>query len=93
MGLIGCFQVFDQVFVMSDGGPNNATTTMSYYVYQNAFRYFRLGYGAATAIVLAGIIMIVTVIQKKYFPPNIRVPIVSNQDKKCEQLKFRKSYY
>ncbi len=70
MGLIGCFQVFDQVFVMSDGGPNNATTTMSFYVYQNAFRYFRLGYGAATAIVLAGIIMIVTVIQKKYFPPN-----------------------
>jgi ABC-type sugar transport system permease subunit len=70
MSLIGCFQVFDQVFVMSDGGPNNATTTMSYYVYQNGFRYFRLGYGAAAAIVLAGIIMIVTVVQKKYFPPN-----------------------
>ncbi|MBK9735070.1 MAG: sugar ABC transporter permease [Saprospiraceae bacterium] len=70
MSLIGCFQVFDQVFVMSEGGPNNATSTMSYYVYQNGFKYFRLGYGAAAAIVLAGIIMIVTVIQKKYFPPN-----------------------
>jgi multiple sugar transport system permease protein len=70
MSLIGCFQVFDQVFVMSEGGPNNASTTLSYYVYQNGFRYFRLGYGAAAAIVLAGIIMIVTVIQKKYFPPN-----------------------
>lgn len=70
MSLIGCFQVFDQVFVMSDGGPNNATTTLSYYVYQNGFKYFRLGYGAAAAIVLAGIIMTVTVIQKKYFPPN-----------------------
>jgi ABC-type sugar transport system permease subunit len=70
MSLIGCFQVFDQVFVMSEGGPNNATTTMSYYVYQNGFRYFRLGYGAAAAIVLAGIIMTVTVVQKKYFPPN-----------------------
>jgi multiple sugar transport system permease protein len=70
MSLIGCFQVFDQVFVMSSGGPNNATSTMSYYVYQNGFKYFRLGYGAAGAIVLAGIIMIVTVIQKKYFPPN-----------------------
>jgi len=70
MGLIGCFQVFDQVFVMSEGGPNNATTTLSYFVYQNGFKYFRLGYGAAAAIVLAGIIMIVTVIQKKYFPPN-----------------------
>lgn len=70
MSLIGCFQVFDQVFVMSSGGPNNATTTMSYFVYQNAFKYFRLGYGAAAAIVLAGIIMLVTFIQKKYFPPN-----------------------
>jgi len=70
MSLIGCFQVFDQVFVMSEGGPNNATTTMAYYVYQNGFRYFRLGYAGAAAILLAGIIMIVTVIQKKYFPPN-----------------------
>lgn len=69
MSLIGCFQVFDQVFVMSEGGPNNASTTMAYYVYQNGFKYFRLGYGAAAAILLAGIIMIVTVIQKKYFPP------------------------
>jgi multiple sugar transport system permease protein len=70
MSLIGCFQVFDQVFVMSEGGPNNASTTMAYYVYQNGFKYFRLGYGAAAAILLAGIIMIVTVIQRKYFPPN-----------------------
>ncbi len=70
MSLIGCFQVFDQIFVMSSGGPNNATTTMSYMVYQNSFQYFRLGYGAAIAVVLAGIIFLVTIIQKRYFPPN-----------------------
>lgn len=68
MSLIGCFQVFDQIFVMSSGGPDNASTTMSYYVYQNAFRYFRFGLGAAAAVVLAIIILITTALQKKYFP-------------------------
>ena len=70
LGLIGCFQVFDQVFIMSQGGPVNSTTTMSFFVYLNSFKYFRLGYGAAGAVVLAGIIYIVTVIQKKYLPPD-----------------------
>lgn len=68
LGLIGCFQVFDQIYVMSAGGPVNSTTTMSYFVYNNAFKYFRLGYGAAGAVVLALIIFAATYIQKKYFP-------------------------
>jgi multiple sugar transport system permease protein len=68
MSFIGCFQVFDQIFVMSSGGPNNATTTMSYYVYQSSFKYFRLGYGAAGAVVLAIIIFIVTALQKRFLP-------------------------
>ena len=40
MSLIGCFQVFDQIFIMSSGGPDNASTTMSYFVYQNFFQVF-----------------------------------------------------
>ena len=70
LGLIGCFQVFDQVFIMSQGGPVNSTTTMSFFVYMNSFKYFRLGYGAAAAVVLAAIIYVVTVLQKKYLPPD-----------------------
>lgn len=70
LGLIGCFQVFDQIYVMSGGGPVNATTTMSYFVYKNSFAYFRLGYGAAAAVILAIIIFIATWIQKKYFDPD-----------------------
>ncbi len=69
LSLIGCFQVFDQVFIMSQGGPVNSTTTMSFFVYINSFKYFRLGYGAASAIILAMIIYFVTVVQKRYFPP------------------------
>ena len=71
MSLIGCFQVFDQVFVMSSGGPNNASTTMSYYAYKNSFKYFRFGFGAASAIVLAGIIFGTTWLQKRYFPAEV----------------------
>ena len=71
MSLIGCFQVFDQVFVMSSGGPNNASTTMSYYAYKNSFKYFRFGFGAASAIVLAIIIFGTTWLQKRYFPAEV----------------------
>ncbi len=69
LSLIGCFQVFDQIYVMSSGGPVNATTTMSYYIYTSAFKYFRLGYAASVSIVLAMIIWAATYIQKRYFPP------------------------
>ena len=68
MSLIGCFQVFDQVFVMSSGGPNNASTTMSYYAYKNSFKYFRFGFGAASAVILACIIFATTWLQKRYLP-------------------------
>ena len=71
MSLIGCFQVFDQVFVMSSGGPDNASTTMSYYAYKNSFKYFRFGFGAASAIVLAIIIFGTTWLQKRYFPSEV----------------------
>ena len=70
MSLIGCFQVFDQIFIMSSGGPDNSSTTMSYYVYQNSFKYFRFGLGAAAAVILALLIFTVTAIQKKYLPPD-----------------------
>lgn len=67
LGLIGCFQVFDQIYVMSSGGPVNATTTMSYFIYQNAFKYFRLGYACSAAMVLFMIILGFTLLQKRYF--------------------------
>ena len=67
LGMIGCFQVFDQIYVMSSGGPANATTTMSYFVYQNAFKYFRMGYASAAAVVLFFFILFFTLIQKRYY--------------------------
>jgi multiple sugar transport system permease protein len=69
LGLIGSFQVFDQIYVMSAGGPVNATTTLSYFIYISAFKYFRFGYASATAVILFAIILLVTLMQRKAIHP------------------------
>ena len=69
LGLIGAFQVFDQIYVMSNGGPVNATTTMSFYIYNSAFRHFRFGYAAAASIILFLIILALTLIQRRFLEP------------------------
>lgn len=50
-------QTFDQVFVLTGGGPANTTSTVVFYVYQNAFQYLRMGYASALAIVLFVVIL------------------------------------
>jgi multiple sugar transport system permease protein len=65
MGLIGCFQVFDQVYVMTEGGPLKATLTTAYLVYKEAFGNFEMGYACAIAFVLAGIIFLCTLVQRR----------------------------
>lgn len=63
ISLIGGFQNFDQIYVMTRGGPEYASATYMIYLYQNGFQYFRMGYASAMAWVLAIIIMIITFIQ------------------------------
>ena len=63
MAAIGSFKVFDQVYVLTEGGPGQATTTLVQYIYTNSFRNYRMGYGAAAAVVLFLIIFVVTLIQ------------------------------
>lgn len=65
--IIGSFQVFDQVFVMTKGGPGNATMTIVQYIFRESFERFDMGYGAAIAYVLFGIILFLTFIQTKFF--------------------------
>ena len=61
--LINAFQVFEQTYVLTKGGPANSTLTLSYYIYQNAFQFFQMGKAAAVAYVLFAIIFVVTLIQ------------------------------
>lgn len=64
-GLIGSFNVFEQVNIMTGGGPANATTTMIHQVYLNGFTYFDMGYASAQSVVLIMIVLIVTLINFK----------------------------
>lgn len=63
ISVIGSFQVFDQAFIMTQGGPGDATTTLVYYIYNNAFQFFKMGYAAAVAWVLFAIVFVFTLLQ------------------------------
>ncbi len=67
VGVIGSFQVFDQIYVMTAGGPLDSTTTVAYLIYKWAFRdtTIKMGQAAAVAIVLTLIILTVTLIQRR----------------------------
>jgi len=60
MGIIGSFQVFTPGYLLTDGGPSNATLFYVLYLYRNAFQYLEMGYAAALAWVLFIIIVIMT---------------------------------
>ena len=65
MGLIGTFQIFGQAFIMTQGGPENSTLFYVYHLFNNAFRYGRMGYASAMAWVLFAIVLLLTVVQMK----------------------------
>jgi multiple sugar transport system permease protein len=62
MGVIASFQTFTQAYIMTGGGPANATLFFLLYLYKNAFNWFEMGYASALAWLLFIIIMIVTII-------------------------------
>lgn len=65
LGLIGTYQVFDQIYVMTSGGPAKTTLTMAYIVYRNGFRNSEMGVGLATAVLLFFIIFVLTLLQRR----------------------------
>lgn len=65
VSLINAFQLFPQIMIMTDGGPNGATQVMVERIYKYGFRYYRMGYASALSWILFVIIMICTVIQMK----------------------------
>jgi multiple sugar transport system permease protein len=62
---ISSFQVFGLIYVMTQGGPANATNVYIHYLYQNAFAFGRLGYASAMAWILFAIIALITFVQWK----------------------------
>jgi multiple sugar transport system permease protein len=68
--VIGSFQVFNLIYVLTQGGPAYATTVYIHYLYLNAFNYFKMGFASAMAwllfIVLAGITFVQMKMQKRW---------------------------
>jgi multiple sugar transport system permease protein len=62
LSLIGSFQVFDQVFVLSRPRPSDATITVVYFIYENGFKFFKMGYATAAAWILFLIVAFFTAI-------------------------------
>jgi ABC-type sugar transport system permease subunit len=56
IALILSFQVFDFINLMTQGGPSNATNVLVFYIYQHGFQYFQLGFAAASAVVMFGLV-------------------------------------
>lgn len=65
MALINAFQLFPQVQIMTEGGPNGATQVMVERIYTYGFKYFKMGYAAAYSWILFVIIFLLTLVQMK----------------------------
>lgn len=63
MAVINSFQVFDTIYLMTQGGPARSTSVLVYYIYQNAFQYFQMGYASAIAYVLFFVVLFITLLQ------------------------------
>ncbi len=64
--IIGVFQWFAEPYIMTEGGPSNATMFYSLYLYQNAFQFFKMGYASAQAYVMLIVAMIIILILFKF---------------------------
>ena len=63
LSVIGSFLAFDQFFIMTRGGPQNQTITAVYWIFNNSFTYYKMGYGAALSLVLLVILAALSLVQ------------------------------
>lgn len=64
---ISAFKVFTEIFVMTRGGPEHATTTLGYYIFEVAFNDYRMGYAAALSLVLGVFVGVISYINIRFF--------------------------
>lgn len=72
LSIINSFQVFDQVYVMTSGGPGTSTLTLVQYVYTVAFQFRKMGYGASVATLLFAILISFALIQSRLYQRGVR---------------------
>jgi ABC-type sugar transport system permease subunit len=67
ISVIASLQAFDQIYVMTKGGPLHTTESLVYYAYQNGFDYFDMGYASAISVVLFLFIAVIAMVQLRMF--------------------------
>ena len=63
--IIANFQTFDLVYNLTNGGPANATTVITYQIYVAAFQQFRMGYATAQSVILLLVLVVLTIISRR----------------------------
>jgi multiple sugar transport system permease protein len=63
LSTINAFKIFVPIYVITDGGPSNSTQTLVFYIFQSAFRYYKLGYASALSFLLLALVLILTAAQ------------------------------
>ncbi len=71
VSVIGAFQSFGQIHILTKGGPMNSTDVIVFNIYQDAFVNFRFGIGSAQALVLFAIILILTAVQFRFLEKKV----------------------
>jgi multiple sugar transport system permease protein len=66
ISLINGFQIFDSPFIMTQGGPGDATRTVAMYIYEQGFRFFSMGYASTVALSLFVVILVLTIVQFRF---------------------------
>lgn len=61
--MIGSFKVFDHIYLMTGGGPQNGTLVLAFYIYEQGFKFFDVGYASALAMIMFIIVLVLTVAQ------------------------------
>ena len=64
--VIGTFKAFNHIYIMTLGGPGNATTTSSIFIFQQMYQYNRYGYSAALSFILFSVILVITIVQNRF---------------------------
>lgn len=64
--IIGCVQIFDEPYLLTHGGPGDASRSLSLYIYETAYQSNNYGYASAIALVLLAVVLAITLIQFKF---------------------------
>jgi multiple sugar transport system permease protein len=71
LSVIGSFQGFDLVYVLTFGGPLNTTKVLVFYLYEHAFKFFNMGYASAVAYLLFAVLFVLTMAQIRFFKQQV----------------------